>query len=288
MDFTGPMTGSKPEVIGNRIEGGSRLLKRGTQKRCHNGGPLVTIIMVVRNDADRIERTVRSVIDQSYKNIEYIVVDGASSDGTIDVLKKYQDHIDYWMSEPDMGPYDAMNKAVTLAGGDWIYFLGAGDILLNHLGRVGERLKDDRTIYYGDVYMPKLHKIYDGRYSNYKLMLKNICHQSIFYPKRVFQKYCFDTRYRIWADYVLNVKCHRDADFRFAYLPILIAIFDDYEGISCNKSDTEVERERKELVRANFSKTLYWLFCMRFAAVKAVERLGLKENLRSLVKKSAG
>jgi len=270
----------------DKIEGGLRV-KGGVRKISRRDEPLISVITVVRNGEDGIEGTVRSVIDQSYENIEYIVLDGASSDGTLDIVKRYEGRIDYWMSEPDSGVYDAMNKAVRVASGDWIYFLGAGDILLNHLGRVAERLKDDRTIYYGDVYMPKLHKIYDGKYSSYKLMLRNICHQSIFYPKRLFEKYSFDTRYRIWADYVLNVKCHGDRDFRFAYLPILIAIFDDFEGISRNRFDAEVEKERKNLVKANFSKTLYWLFCMRLTTVNALEWLRLKETLKSLLKRSA-
>jgi glycosyltransferase involved in cell wall biosynthesis len=279
--------GKRTAEYPGKIEGGIRV-KGGVQKRSISDVPLVSVITVVRNGEDRIERTIRSVIDQSYENIEYIVLDGASSDGTLDIVKRYEGRIDYWMSEPDSGVYDAMNKAVRVASGDWIYFLGAGDILLNHMSRVAERLKDERTIYYGDVYMPKLHKLYDGRYSSYKLMLRNICHQSIFYPRRVFEKVSFDTRYKIWADYVLNVKCHGDKDFRFAYLPILVAIFDDYEGISRNRFDAEVERERKSLVRANFSKTLYWMFCMRFATVNALERLRLKETLKSLLKRSAG
>lgn len=269
----------------DKVEGGLRVSGE-VQKTSQKGAPLISVVTVVRNGEDRIERTIRSVIYQSYANIEYIVLDGASSDATLDIVKWYEDRIDYWRSEADSGAYDAMNKAVREARGDWIYFLGAGDILLNYLSRVAEHLIDERTIYYGDVYMPKLHKIYDGRYSSYKLMLRNISHQSILYPRRVFEKYLFDTRYKIWADYVLNVKCHGDKDFRFTYLPILIAIFDDFEGISRNSLDTQVERERKNLVKGNFSKTLYCLFCARFAVVKAIEKLGVKEALRSFLDSS--
>jgi glycosyltransferase involved in cell wall biosynthesis len=279
--------GKKKSGYSDKIEGCLRF-KGGVRKVPRRGEPLISVITVVRNDEHRIERTIRSVTDQSYENVEYTVLDGASKDATLNIVKRYEDRIDYWVSEPDSGAYDAMNKAVRVATGDWIYFLGAGDILLNHVDRVAGLLKDEQTIYYGDVYMPKLHKLYDGRYSSYKLMLRNICHQSIFYPRRVFEKFSFDTRYRIWADYVLNVKCHGDKDFRFAYLPILIAIFDDFEGISRNRFDAEVEKERKNLVRANFSKTLYWVFCMRFATINALERLGLKETLKSLLKRSAG
>jgi glycosyltransferase involved in cell wall biosynthesis len=261
---------------------GERGVKGKPRRKSEADEPLLSIITVVRNDENKIERTVRSVIDQSYENIEYIVLDGASSDGTLDIVKRYEALIDRWISEPDTGVYDAMNKAVKIARGDWIYFLGSGDILLDHVVLVARQLKDERTIYYGDVYMPKLHRIFDGRYSNYKLMLRNICHQAIFYPRSVFEKYSFDTRYKIWADYVLNVKCHGDKDFRFVYLPILIAIFNDYEGVSRNRLDDQVAKERKALVRANFSKTLFLLFCLRSNLVGLLEKLGIKELFRSL------
>jgi glycosyltransferase involved in cell wall biosynthesis len=254
----------------------------GMQKISLPGKPLVSVVTAVRNGERNLRRTLRSVANQSYENIEYVLVDGASTDGTLDIIRENERRIDRWISEPDTGVYDAMNKAVKIARGDWIYFLGSGDILLDHVVLVARHLKDERTIYYGDVYMPKLHRMFDGRFSNYKLMLRNICHQSIFYPRSVFEKYSFDTRYKIWADYVLNVKCHGDKDFRFVYLPILIAIFNDYEGISRNRLDDQVAKERKALVRANFSKTLFLLFCLRSTLVGLLEKLGVKELMRSL------
>ena len=95
--------------------------------------PRISIITVVYNGASTLEQTILSVLKQTYSRIEYIIIDGGSKDGTVDIIKKYQDRIAYWVSEPDEGIYDAMNKGIRHASGDWIYFLGADDILYNIL-----------------------------------------------------------------------------------------------------------------------------------------------------------
>lgn len=95
--------------------------------------PLITVITVCHNDADVVEQTIRSVMDQQYPRLNYIVWDGCSTDGTLDIVKKYDDRLSYWASEPNNGTYDAMNraakKAIELAGTDrqWLFFLYAGD-----------------------------------------------------------------------------------------------------------------------------------------------------------------
>jgi len=93
--------------------------------------PLITVITVVLNGAKTLEQTIESVINQTYPNVEYIIIDGGSTDGTLDIIKKYENYIDYWVSEKDEGIYDAMNKGTILASGIYIYYLGAGDMLLN-------------------------------------------------------------------------------------------------------------------------------------------------------------
>src|SRR6476619_4048805 len=90
------------------VEGGSRT--RGEKKSGTSLNPLVSVITVVRNGAASIEKTMTAVLGQTYPNLEYIVVDGASSDGTVDLLRRFDDRIAYWISEPDKGLYDAMNK----------------------------------------------------------------------------------------------------------------------------------------------------------------------------------
>ena len=96
-----------------------------------NTSPKFTIITVTYNAAHWLERTILSILSQSYPNIEYIIIDGASTDGTIGLIKQYAPGISFWISEPDQGIYDAMNKGLQHATGDYVWFLNAGDTFPN-------------------------------------------------------------------------------------------------------------------------------------------------------------
>jgi glycosyltransferase involved in cell wall biosynthesis len=88
----------------------------------------LSVITIVYNDEKYIEKTIKSVFSQTYQDIEYIIIDGASNDGTVELIKKYDDKIDFWSSEPDKGLYDAMNKGIDKATGDYLIFLNSGDL----------------------------------------------------------------------------------------------------------------------------------------------------------------
>lgn len=109
----------------NKLEGGLR--KSGYFKKNTPGQPLVSIITAVYNGADYIEETIQSVISQTYRNIEYIIIDGGSNDGTLDIIKKYESAIDYWISEKDSCLYDALYKGFSLANGTFLSYINAGD-----------------------------------------------------------------------------------------------------------------------------------------------------------------
>ena len=118
--------------------------------------PVVSIVTVCYNAVGVIEKTVTSVLNQTYKKIEYIVVDGASSDGTIEILNNYRSHISTLVSEPDKGIYDAMNKAIDMVSGEWILFLNAGDSFVdnNVLSHVFQREGLEKySVIYGDTIM---------------------------------------------------------------------------------------------------------------------------------------
>ena len=120
-----------PDESGSRqSEGGLRL--KGQYKQSLKDKPLITIITVVYNNEKTLERCIKSVLEQTYENIEYILIDGGSSDGTLDVIKKHEDAIDYYISEPDKGIYYAMNKGLGLASGDYIGILNSDDLYLGN------------------------------------------------------------------------------------------------------------------------------------------------------------
>jgi glycosyltransferase involved in cell wall biosynthesis len=111
-----------------RLEGGLRA--RGVHKHSLPGKPLISVVTVALNGAGTIRDTIESVLNQSYGNIEFIVIDGGSSDGTLDILRQYEHAIDYWLSEKDHGIYDAMNKGISLCYGEYVGTLNSDDMLL--------------------------------------------------------------------------------------------------------------------------------------------------------------
>lgn len=193
---------------------------------------MISIITVVRNGASTIEKTILSVLNQDYKAIEFIVIDGVSTDGTLAILDKYADRIDIIKSEPDKGIYDAMNKGMGLASGDWIYFLGCDDVLYSNstLSSVfsGSSYNDADAIY-GSVLLLQSNKIYDGKFDHEKLCNRSICHQAIIYKKELFQKFgVFNIEYITAADYVFNARAFNE---KWLYVDVVIAIFNE-TGIS--------------------------------------------------------
>ena len=175
-----------------------------------------TIITVTYNAVTVLERTIRTVITQTYENLEYIIVDGGSTDGTLDIIKKYAagDERIRYISEPDSGIYDAMNKGVGMATGDYLEFLNAGDlyrddkVLLDVAGILGRGLNTyEIDILYGSI----IYVYPDGSesirtYSQfcekkvYYLLGDCINHQAMFAARRCFDNGAFDTTYRISAD----------------------------------------------------------------------------------------
>jgi len=135
------------ENINRKGEGGLRT--KGYFKKYIKDNPLISVITVVFNGENDLEQTIKSVINQTYNNIEYIVIDGGSTDDTLSIIKKYEDKINYWVSEDDNGIYDAMNKGVGLAQGEWLCFINSGDIFIsqNTLFDLAYALKDGSKLF---------------------------------------------------------------------------------------------------------------------------------------------
>lgn len=167
--------------------------------------PLVTVLTVVFNGEKVLEGTIQSVLSQSYHPLEYIVLDGGSRDGTVDVIKKYEKHLTCWASEPDRGIYDGMNKAVAMAKGEWLLFMNAGDWFHgpDAIARVFESPVESVDLVYGDCLVRyDRFSIYDKALDPSRLFDRMICsHQSIFSRRRLHQDFPFDLSYRICADF---------------------------------------------------------------------------------------
>ena len=173
--------------------------------------PTITVVTVVFNGRDFIEKTIQSVIKQTYHNIEYILIDGGSTDGTLDIIKKYEDKIDYWISEPDDGIYDAMNKGIANATGDWIYFINAGDSLysvktlenlkLDSLRSATDILYGNFNIIDSQTGLGTFHNMQEIIDINF-LLKSNICHQAMIYRTKLFANFKgYEAMYQICADY---------------------------------------------------------------------------------------
>lgn len=219
---------------GRKGEGGLRtnkyfkVDKSSEQKTEVNSMPLITIITAVFNAEKTLEDTILSVINQSYSNIEFIIIDGGSTDGSVDIIKKYQHAIDYWVSEPDDGIYDAWNKGVQLAGGSWISFLGADDFLydvdvMNDVGSYLEKVLYDTRVVYGQVMLlnelgQHIHAAGQpwGEIRNRFKQVMCIPHQGVMHRRSLFEHYGnFDKSFRIAGDYefLLRELKTRDAVF---------------------------------------------------------------------------
>ncbi|MBJ7879169.1 glycosyltransferase family 2 protein [Gelidibacter salicanalis] len=226
---------------------------------------MISIIIPSFNAESTIKKTILSITDQSVDKVQYeiIVIDGQSTDSTMDVLKAYKDEIDVLVSEPDAGIYDAMNKGIKVAKGEWIYFLGADDVLYNTsvLSEVSEKLNTTNAdIIYGDVVKTPSQTVYDGKFNAYKMVFKNICHQAIFYHKSVFANHgTYIADYTINADWEFNFKTMLSG-VRFQYIPLTVAYFNE-NGASGTRQDIAYEIRRKEF----FGQLPLWAkFCFKF------------------------
>lgn len=213
-------------------EGGIRV--KGPQRAgVHDGMPLVSIVTVVYNGEAFLERTIKSVLEQSWPNIEYIVVDGGSTDGTLDILRRYDDRIAYWTSARDKGIYDAMNKGVALCTGEWVALINADDW---YEPRTVERAMEEvrahpgTNVVHGDIWVhyPNGHRgLKRARLSGFLLkyweMVLN--HPSFFVRRTFYTGRPFDESLRVSADHKWTYEAWRDASASFRYVPEPLANF---------------------------------------------------------------
>ena len=226
----------------------------------------ISIITVVYNAVATIEQTILSVVKQDYSNIEYIIVDGGSTDGTLDIIKKYEDKIEHWVSEPDYGIYDAMNKGLTYATGDYIYYLGADDCLLapNSISQVVSFLQDNPEVdvlcasvmMVDTVY--RIEKVYSSNFSEADVLSGyNTPHQGMFVRREILQKHRFDTSYHIAADYKNFLKFYLDQNIALKKSAMIVAYYAN-DGVSGNGSDAQRMEDVRALQENGVNVTAYY------------------------------
>ncbi|RLD75618.1 MAG: glycosyltransferase [Bacteroidetes bacterium] len=205
--------------ISDKKEGGKKLLNQ-TRIRNDENLPLISIITVVYNSVGFIEKTIQSIINQSYPNIEYIVIDGGSNDGTIEILRKYNEYIYYWLSEKDTGLYDAMNKGMKNSLGDYLWFINSGDLPfdLSILDNVFRGKQSFADVYYGETELidpngktigMRRHKV--PKMLNWKILVKGmkVSHQSIIVKKD--KAITYNLEYKLSADFDWMIKVLKKA-----------------------------------------------------------------------------
>lgn len=201
-----------------------------------NANPKVSVVTVCYNSAQLLEKTIASVAEQTYDNIEYIIVDGASTDGTLKLIEAKKQFIAKWISEPDGGIYDAMNKGTEMSSGEWIIFMNAGDTFhsANTVQDVFSRSYSPKTaVVYGHV-----NKLYDNGansvvkkaeapHNSHRMFF---CHQCAFTRRSALLKFPFDTRHRMSADFKLYKTLFKNK-LHFEKIDEIIANFDT-DGVS--------------------------------------------------------
>lgn len=236
----------------------------------------ISIITVCKNAENAIERTMLSVVTQSCfnENIEYWIIDGASTDKTVEIIKQYSNKYPIkWISEPDSGIYNAMNKAVKMASGEIIYFLNAGDKLFDEkvISLVLKKFEEsDCDFLYTDILTCDFNSLSEAKIKKfnhadkYFLFRDCICHQASFFKKSVFERFGgFNENFKLAADYEMLLKIMANKSLKKEYLPITAAYY-DITGISSTSEDV-VKEERATIQKhfySSFETFLYssWLY----------------------------
>lgn len=234
----------------------------------------ISIVTICFNAAKTIEETINSVINQSYENVEYIIIDGGSTDGTLDIIKKHEDRISYWVSEPDYGLYHAMNKGIEKATGDIVGLINADDyyyegVFLDVVEAFDRKNLEDH-IFFGDM-------VHDGkivkgwRQDNVKIGAFG-AHPSMFCPKKVYDRIgVYKLWYKILADYDFMYRAYHIYNIKPIYLPKETAFF-RVGGLASNnifRSFTEemlIKIENGEKIYKSFS--IYLLKLLKFYLLK--------------------
>lgn len=199
----------------------------------------ISVVTVTYNCVNTVKETLESVIQQDYSNFEYIVVDGFSNDGTVDIINKYKESLKTFISEPDKGIFDAMNKSLDYVTGDYVIFMNSGDKFVSKsiLSDVFNNYDGNDDLIYGDCYVHnklgflfvKGHAIYSNTYKKRDLVFKGqgFSHQSLFTKVSKLKDFKFDLHYPLGADFHTTWSIYEKGNKSIKYLGRPVSVFDD-------------------------------------------------------------
>ncbi|WP_286032230.1 glycosyltransferase family 2 protein [Phocaeicola coprophilus] len=213
---------------------------------------IISIITINYNNKVGLKKTIESVIQQDFNSFEFIVIDGGSTDGSYDVIQEYRNYIDYWVSEPDKGIYNAMNKGITIARGEYCNFMNSGDFFYdkNVLSSIfANRKKDLCDIIVGNTYCTKWIQP-PSKITMDFLFSTTICHQAAFIKRSLLQKYYYDEKFKIVSDRKFFLQTLIFDNCSYEAIDVNVVIY-DLNGYSANNrtlSDLEYQQVLEELV----------------------------------------
>ena len=219
-----------------------------------------TIITINYNNGKELRRTIESVINQTVTDYEYVVIDGGSTDDSVSIIKEYADKIDFWISERDKGVYNAMNKGLSHAHGEYVNFMNSGDSFYSpHVLEQIDRQIGDCDILFGNVCNSLSGRRYGGIKADSEvtfLTLKKeiICHQGTFYRRTIFDSHPYDESLKLIADWKVNVQAIVFDNCKVKVVDTIVANY-DLTGMSSTQSLLHAE-ERKRVMAELFPERI--------------------------------
>ncbi len=261
----------------------------------------LSIITINYNNADGLRKTIESVVHQTYSDFEYIIIDGGSTDGSVEVLSGYEERLSFWVSEPDKGIYNAMNKGLKVAAGDYVLFMNSGDFLYDEsvVETVFKTISPNDDLVYGDVVL-KNEIIDSERIQTHPEQLpfsylykQTICQQSCFIKRALFDEiFYFNEDYKISADWEFLIYAIYIQKIRYRKINKLISVY-DMTGVSSTQKFRAIARnERENTIETYFPlfkddyKNLQSYSSNRFAQLKEIEGSVFLRKLVSIIFKA--
>lgn len=219
----------------------------------------LSIITINYNNREGLQKTIGSILAQTWRDFEWIVIDGGSTDGSKELIAQYQDHFAYWCSEPDKGVYNAMNKGIAKAAGEWMNFMNSGDCFYDDrtLEKVfSQELKAD--LVYGDwvrVYPDReVHKEAPKKAFNVTVFFENVCHQAMFIRSGILKEQGYDEEMKILADWKRWIEMAIGGSL-FQYIPYTICKFEAGNGLS-ERGGKQLTDERETIYYNSIPKEI--------------------------------